>query len=119
MKLNRRARFSTCLSDAVPGKPGPYAASSMSFAAKPMAQSAPWQFSRLPEGTTPTSEKRHLSVGSMRFRQPEHFFRDEAEDELRADRREPRDHHLAKIPLDMKFLRVAHAAEGHDCRLAG
>ena len=42
-----------------------------------------------------------------------------AEDELGADRSQPRDHYLAKQPLHVEFLGVAHAAVGHHGARAG
>ena len=59
-----------------------------------------------------------LVRGSVRFRQTEHLFRNEAEDQLRTDRREPGDHDLAQIALDVKFLGITHAAMRHHRRLA-
>ncbi len=59
------------------------------------------------------------STALVRLRQAQHLFGDEAENQLRADRRDARDHHLAQITLDMVFLGVAEAAMGHDRLLAG
>src|SRR6266849_10095910 len=55
----------------------------------------------------------------IRLRQAENFFRNEIQDHVRGDRRDSRDHHLAQIALDMKLLRIAHAAVSHDRGLAG
>src|SRR5688572_6156438 len=57
-----------------------------------------------------------MSVG---LRQAEDLLGDVAEDQLRADRRDARDHHLAKVALDVVLLRIAIAAVRHDGGLAG
>lgn len=56
---------------------------------------------------------------SVRSGQPEYLLGDEAENELRRDRRQLRDHDFAEIALDMIFLGVAVAAMRRDRGLAG
>ena len=46
-------------------------------------------------------------------------FGNKAQDQLRADRRDARDHRLAQIALDVKFLGVAHTAMRHHRGLTG
>src|SRR3954447_4218124 len=55
----------------------------------------------------------------VRLRQTQHFLRNVAQDELRADWCDPRDHYFAQVALDMKFLGVAETAMGHHGLLAG
>jgi 3-oxoacyl-[acyl-carrier protein] reductase len=62
---------------------------------------------------------RRLHKASIGFRQAEHPLGDETQDELAADRRDARNHDLAQIPLDVKFLGVAESPMGHDRLLAG
>src|SRR3954452_24304313 len=66
-------------------------------------------------------ERRFESVrsSSIRLRQAEHLLGDEAENELRADRRDARDQGFPQIALDVIFLGVAEAAMGHDRLFAG
>src|SRR5882724_1262504 len=56
---------------------------------------------------------------SVRLRQAEHLLGNEAENELRADRRDPRDQGFPQIALDVIFLGVTEAAMRHDRLLAG
>src|SRR2546421_7485244 len=56
---------------------------------------------------------------SIRLRQAEHLLGDEAENELRADRRDARDQGFPQIALDVIFLRVAESTMGHHRLLAG
>src|SRR5438477_650085 len=53
---------------------------------------------------------------SVRLRQPEHLLRDVAQDELRTDGGDARDHHLAQVALDVVLLRVAVTTVGHHGR---
>ena len=60
------------------------------------------------------------------FGQAQRLLRDEAQDQVRRDRRNPHDQRLAQVALDVEFLGVAHAAVGHqrgfarlEARLAG
>src|SRR4051795_9976544 len=66
-------------------------------------------------------ERRFESVrsSSIRLRQAEHLLGDEAENELRADRRDARDQGFPQIALDVIFLGVAEAAMRHDGLFAG
>ena len=48
-----------------------------------------------------------LSIG---LGKSQHLLRNEAQDELRRDRRQPRDHRFTKQALDVELLGVAHAA---------
>src|SRR3954467_10729829 len=60
-----------------------------------------------------------VSALSIRLRQAEHALGDEAEDQLAAHRGDAADEGLAQIALDVVFARVAEAAMGHHCLLAG
>src|SRR5437870_2469053 len=56
---------------------------------------------------------------SIRLRKAEHLLADEAEDQLRADRRDARDQRFPQIALDVILLGIAEAAMGHHRLLAG
>src|SRR5689334_18559645 len=56
---------------------------------------------------------------SIRLRQAEHLLGDEAENELRADRRDARDQGFPQIALDVIFLRITEAAMRHDGLFTG
>ena len=47
------------------------------------------------------------------FRQAQRLLGDEAQDHLRAHRRDPHDQRFTQVALDVEFLGVAHAAVGH------
>src|SRR6266403_4270609 len=55
----------------------------------------------------------------IRLRQAQDLLGDKAENELRADRGDPRDQGFAQVTLDMIFLGVAEAAVSHHRLLAG
>src|SRR4029450_167041 len=67
----------------------------------------------------PERASKSLHPSSIRLGQTEHFLRDEAENELRADRGDARDQGFPQITLDVIFLGVAEAAMRHDRLLAG
>src|SRR5258705_3766250 len=56
---------------------------------------------------------------SIRLRQTEHLLGNEAENELRADRRDARDQGFPQVTLDVILLGVTEAAMRHDSLLAG
>src|SRR5882724_7074456 len=56
---------------------------------------------------------------SIRLRQAQNLLGNKTENELRADRGDPRDQGFAQVSLDMIFLGVAEAAMGHYRLLAG
>src|SRR6185437_14504325 len=58
------------------------------------------------------------SSASVRFRQAEYPLRDVAQDQLRTDRRDARDHAFAEIPFDVVLLGIAETAMRHHRRLA-
>src|SRR5580698_8678278 len=70
----------------------------------------------LPNAVSPTPVMKLISI---RLRQAQHLLGNETENELRADRGDPRNQGFAQIALDVKFLGVAEAAMGHDGLLAG
>src|SRR6266403_3015913 len=74
---------------------------------------------RRPGMTAWNSCLHYLKNQLIRLRQVQHLFGDKAENELRADRGDPRDQGFAQVALDMKFLGVAAAAVSHHRLLAG
>src|SRR4051812_47730055 len=62
---------------------------------------------------------RGSSSSSIRLRHAEHLLSDEAENELRTDRRNARDQGFPQVTLDVIFLGVTETAMRHDRLLAG
>src|SRR5262249_36857126 len=59
------------------------------------------------------------SASLIGLRQAENLLCNEIEDHMWRNWRDPRDQDLAQIALDVEFLRITHAAVGHDRGLAG
>src|SRR5258708_23113472 len=85
-------------------------ASAIASSAALLIRSSEEEPSCLPNAVSPTPVMKLMSV---RLRQAQHLLGNKAENELRADRGDPRDQGVAQVSLDVKFLGVAEAAVGH------